>query len=68
MKFEKVFPYRAQFTELTSNQYTAGIDYCQTNGVSYEDYSGDDRTDMLRTVQASDEQVTDLTALMEATV
>jgi hypothetical protein len=65
MKSEEVFPYRVQFTELTPDQYAAGVGFCQTNEVAYEDYSGDDRTDMLRTVQATPEQVTDLTALLE---
>jgi len=64
---QDVFPYRVEFSELTPAQYEAGVNWLQENGVSYEDHSGDGRTDMLRTVQASEEQNVELQGVLEAT-
>jgi hypothetical protein len=65
MKQKAVFPYREEFSDLTAAQYAAGVEYCATNGIAYEDYSGDNRTDMVRTVQATDEQNAELQTLLE---
>ena len=59
-----VFPYRVQFSELTPAQYDAGVAWLAENQVSYEDHSGDGRTDVLITVQATEEQNTALTAVL----
>lgn len=67
MQIKDVFPYRKEFNGLTPAQYAAGVAWLQENGVAYEDHSGDDRTDMLRTVQATDEQNAELQTLLEAT-
>lgn len=64
MQIENVFPYRVEYSALTPAEYEAAKQYCVDNGVAYEDYSGDDRTDMLRTVQATDEQTAALQALL----
>lgn len=65
MQIEPVFPYRVEYSDLTVAEYDAGVAYCAENGVAYEDYSGDNRTDMVRTVQATDDQTAELTALLK---
>lgn len=64
MQIEIVFPYRVEYSDLTPVQYEAAKQYCVDNEIPYEDYSGDDRTDMLRTVQATDEQTAALQAVL----
>lgn len=64
MQIEIVFPYRVEYSQLNLAQYEAAKQYCVDNSISYEDYSGDDRTDMLRTVQATDEQTAALQAVL----
>lgn len=66
MQIKDVFPYRKQFSGLTPAQYEAGVAWCNDSWITYEDYAGDNRTDVLRTVQATDEQNAALQAILEA--